>query len=336
MERKHFIAAPKELISWNDFRRKYELSEESLHYSGLDWDEYERIYQTHLQNRGAHKVFSQQVCDSLARLPELHSIRSRIKHPEHLVAKILRKNCEARNLLDESGPANSENEPRITFENFQDQVTDLVGVRVLTLLKTHRQAIHDGLIGAWKPLEKVCNYRRGDPQDAFAFLSQQGFLLKEHPDGYRSWHYLVEGFLGGRKCTAEIQLRTVFEEAWSEIDHELRYPDHPQDESLNGYLMMMNRLAGTADSIASMAYDLKQMVGKPAPRLIEFRDRRHRQIENQLRALGVDGVHRYCSKCGKALGCRSLIPTCDACRRLKTPESWNDVERNEQVNQIQR
>ena len=125
----HSVDAPKELISWGEFRRKYQFKDNSLEHSGLTWNEYQLIYRTHRQNIGIHKLFSKQVCDSLDSLPQLYSLRSRIKHPEHLVAKILRKNCKS--LLDQDGRSQYKNPPRITCENFEDQIADLVGVRIL-------------------------------------------------------------------------------------------------------------------------------------------------------------------------------------------------------------
>ena len=312
--------APHELISWDEFRGKYNLPDESLEKSGLDWVEYCQIYRTHRQNRETHKVFSKQICDSLSRLPQLYSLKSRIKHPEHLIAKILRKNCGARGLSDEAKLRGPESVSRITLKNFEEQVTDLVGVRILTLLKAEKQLIHHGLVQAWEPLEKTCNYRRGDPLDAFAFLKKQGFSLKEHPDGYRAWHYLVEGSLGGRKCTAEIQVRTVFEDAWSEIDHRLRYPDALKDQTVKGYLMMMNRLAGAADSLASVVWELRQTTENRRQNDSVLRER-HRKIEAQLQTLGVDAVHNFCSKCGSALETLSLIPTCCVCLQSSAAES---------------
>lgn len=321
MEGEQRTEAFHELISWDEFREKYNLPNESLEKSGLDWNEYCQIYRTHRQNRETHKVFSKQICDSLSRLPQLYSLRSRIKDPEHLIAKILRKNCRARGFSDREKGCCSESVSQITLENFEEQVTDLVGVRILTLLKAEKQLIHHGLVQAWEPLEKTCNYRRGDPLDAFAFLKKQGFSLKEHPDGYRAWHYLVEGFLGGRKCTAEIQVRTAFEDAWSEIDHKLRYPDALKDETVKGYLMMMNRLAGAADSLASVVWELRQTTENRRQNDSVLHER-HRKIEAQLQTLGVDAVHNFCSKCGAALETFTLIPTCRVCSKSKTPDSW--------------
>ena len=57
----------------------------------------------------------------------------------------------------------------------------------------------------------------------------------------------------------EIQCRTLFEEGWSEIDHDIVYPFHTDDEMLREYSMLLNRLAGMADEMSSYFRKLKQM-----------------------------------------------------------------------------
>jgi ppGpp synthetase/RelA/SpoT-type nucleotidyltranferase len=46
---------------------------------------------------------------------------------------------------------------------------------------------------------------------------EKGFLAKCHPYGYRSVHYVVEAKSTPQTTLVEIQVRTIFEEAWSEI-----------------------------------------------------------------------------------------------------------------------
>lgn len=49
----------------------------------------------------------------------------------------------------------------------------------------------------------------------------------------------------------EIQVRTLYEEAWSEIDHKLRYPYNLQNEMLGNYVDIMNRLTGVGDEMGT-------------------------------------------------------------------------------------
>lgn len=56
----------------------------------------------------------------------------------------------------------------------------------------------------------------------------------------------------------EIQVRTIFEEGWSEIDHNVRYPRLSSDPYLTDFLTMFNRLAGSADEMGTFIKALSQ------------------------------------------------------------------------------
>ena len=61
----------------------------------------------------------------------IHSIRSRIKDPEHLRDKLKRKSSSNR---------------EITVDNYLTEITDLVGVRVLFLFQNQFKIIHEGIL----------------------------------------------------------------------------------------------------------------------------------------------------------------------------------------------
>src|SRR5690606_29677137 len=56
---------------------------------------------------------------------------------------------------------------------------------------------------------------------------------------------------------AEIQVRTIFEEGWSEIDHTIRYPYDQENPIYGQFLMILNRLAGSADEMGTFIMFLK-------------------------------------------------------------------------------
>jgi hypothetical protein len=56
--------------------------------------------------------------------------------------------------------------------------------------------------------------------------------------------------------TVELQVRTVFEEAWSEIDHRVNYPEGAPFREVGRFLQVFNRLAGSADEMGSFIHDL--------------------------------------------------------------------------------
>ena len=51
----------------------------------------------------------------------------------------------------------------------------------------------------------------------------------------------------------EIQGRTLFEEGWSEIDHDIVYPYFKDDEMLKDFSTLLNRLSGMADEMSPIS-----------------------------------------------------------------------------------
>lgn len=64
-------------------------------------------------------------------------------------------------------------------------------------------------------------------------------------------HYLIKIPYLNRHYIAEIQIRTIFEEGWSEINHLHNYPCRAVEPILGESLCMLNNLAGSADEMAS-------------------------------------------------------------------------------------
>ena len=57
----------------------------------------------------------------------------------------------------------------------------------------------------------------------------------------------------------EIQGRTLFEEGWSEIDHDIVYPYYKDDEMLTEFSGLLNRLSGMADEMSSYFRKMKEL-----------------------------------------------------------------------------
>ena len=96
-------------------------------------------------------------------------------------------------------------------------------------------------------------YRKGDETSFIDNCIELGCQAKVHPKAYRSIHYIIEPYPNKNLVAVEIQVRTVFEDGWSEIDHQLRYSSkkgtkHP----LDSYLLALNRIAGSADEIGTL------------------------------------------------------------------------------------
>ena len=82
----------------------------------------------------------------------------------------------------------------------------------------------------------------------------------EHKFGYRSVQCLVKTTFFKRPTILDIQVRTIFEEGWTEIDHRIRYAYDQDNPILLPYLTIFNRLAGSADEMDSYTLHLRNHV----------------------------------------------------------------------------
>lgn len=184
------------------------------------------------------------IAKKIQRCKQVHSVRWRVKDTSHLIEKIIRKKeSESEKYLD------------IDVSNYKSKLDDLIGVRAIYLFKHDWLPVHQHILSRWTPKEKVViYYREGDDFEQYA---QPDCETKKHHDSYRSIHYIVPAT---EKLTCEVQTRTIFEEAWSEIDHKVRYPSFSNDPHLKQFLNIFNRLAGSADEMGSYVIALTGLI----------------------------------------------------------------------------
>ncbi len=95
-------------------------------------------------------------------------------------------------------------------------------------------------------------------------------------------HYLIEFFPTSQKVIAEIQVRTIFEEGYGEIDHQLRYSHKEIPEVLALNLLLFNRIAGSSDEMASLINLLNrnwiEMEAK-YEKIIEIKDKEIKELK---------------------------------------------------------
>jgi len=151
----------------------------------------------------------------------LHTIIYRVKDELRL--------CEKINWLNkELAPG----EPPITEGNYQERIGDLLGVRIICLRLSDIEKVeaHLKLLSE----ENILRFAKGpDKKRSFILPTNPGDSIPDDTDlrysGYSSIHYQIElgensdAPQGVKGLLFELQLRTILEEAWSEIDHKYRY-----------------------------------------------------------------------------------------------------------------
>ena len=226
----------------NVFIEQLSLSEDEYINSKINIKELGKIEAAYDAERDTLKAAATPFLETLREIKEVHSLRMRIKDTAHLIKKIIRKQIIEKTL-------------EITLDNYEEHIKDKIGIRVLHLYKTDWLSIHKFIIGTWDLWESPFAYiREGDPD---AFYKQNGCKTETHKDNYRSVHYLAKTRPMRNEISVEIQVRTLFEEGWSEIDHRIRYPDNIDNTILNEYLAIFNRLSGSADEMGTFILSLK-------------------------------------------------------------------------------
>lgn len=174
------------------------------------------------KHRAQVALFRDQLLLALSNSTELaslvHSIRSRLKDPDHLRDKLQRKmqKCKA-----DRRPFN------VRPENLLTEVNDLAGVRILHLYTRQIRGIDTSLReilqeNKYELLEGP--FARTWDDESRLFFEECGIETQASPSMYTSVHYVI-GSASKTRMTAEIQVRTLMEEVWGEVDHTINYPN---------------------------------------------------------------------------------------------------------------
>ncbi|MCZ6679140.1 MAG: RelA/SpoT domain-containing protein, partial [Candidatus Poribacteria bacterium] len=193
-------------------------------------------------------LFRQYVARFFETHPELtappsvvHSVKSRLKDSQHLCEKIQRKSSSA--------------DP-ITPGNVFERITDIAGVRVLHLYQVQFSRIHQAIT---KKLESRDWVLYEDPKaytwdpESREFFAKHGLRVEVKESLYTSIHYVVKPRLDSPVC-CEIQVRTLFEEIWGEIDHLLNYPNPTDNVSCREQIGVLARLVGAGSRLADSIF----------------------------------------------------------------------------------
>lgn len=134
---------------------------------------------------------------------EVHSVQARAKEPSSFGKKAA--------LSSETDPA----KPK--YPRPLEQITDIAGVRVITYLPITVEEINQIIEAEFQIVER---------------FDKGAELIEEDRFGYQSIHYLVKitsqrsrlpEYAPFADVIAEIQVRTILQHAWAEIEHDIQY-----------------------------------------------------------------------------------------------------------------
>lgn len=205
---------------WNKFNEKYN---EHLHEIRLHMEHVEGFFNQHPLLRTPH-------------FEKIHSTKSRLKDPAHLRAKIERKLESGRN---------------INLENFLTEISDLSGVRLLLLFQADfadvDRVIRKKVEAAdWFLGERPKAYT-WDPENA-NFFSKFDLSVETNDRKYTSVHYLIKPRQDSFLC-CELQVRTLFEEIWGEVDHRINYPTPTENMPCKEQILVLSKIVGAGSRL---------------------------------------------------------------------------------------
>jgi ppGpp synthetase/RelA/SpoT-type nucleotidyltranferase len=219
----------------------------------------DRLVAEYRRNRESCEVFRERVLSMLSNSsalePYVHSFKSRLKDPSHLREKLLRKMRDAR----------GDGKPFTVSEaNLFKKVTDLAGVRLLHLYTAQFEKIHPVVTGLVEEqglsfFEKP--FARTWDDEYRSFFERCGVHTEPSPSMYTSVHYVIRSNSKVER-TCELQVRTLFEEVWGEVDHTLNYPKESPVFACREQLRVLARVTSSGTRLVDAIYATDQRHGK--------------------------------------------------------------------------
>lgn len=193
-------------------------------------------------------------------MSQVHSIKWRIKDPDHLRDKLLRKLGDAK--------ARHKNF-NITEDSLFLKINDLAGFRILhlhtkqidhinkALQKRFGEALYRLVEG---PVAKTWD------DESRKYFGEIGIRTERNKESslYTSVHYVIRPNLR-TKSTCEIQVRTLADEVWGEVDHAINYPYKVTSVACQEQIQVLARVTTSCsrlvDSIFKSFEESRQMRG---------------------------------------------------------------------------
>lgn len=248
-------------FSLERIQKEFNISDQAISASGFSEAQLRQIYDDYIQRYPHLEELQREFISRYmlsARGVHFHSYGGRVKSPDHLIEKIIRKRNNRNSKYQ-----------NLRVDNYYQYITDLIGCRILLVYKEDWKDVHNYLLRmfdndpadylnkddpglSYQPssgrnylAEQPCVYiRSGDDERYYRGVPDIRIDRKGY---YRSVHYLIRF----EDYYLELQVRSLFEEAWSEVDHDLLYPLYKGNKMLVNFSRILNRTAGLGDEMSA-------------------------------------------------------------------------------------
>lgn len=200
-------------------------------------------------------------------IPNVHSIGSRVKSVDSLLVKIITKRAEKY----------TTGSPYITLneDDYGNIITDLIGIRLVLHYQGQWNKIHEEILklfpeddcreGVLLPHREgemflaeppIAYHAQGDDTSQYAGVIR----TKLHEKGYRSNHYIISF----ENVYIELQVRTIYDEAWSDYDHTYVYKKeaNPNNDALRIASPILCGLTNAASDMGELMREIYEELFK--------------------------------------------------------------------------
>ncbi|MBI5450618.1 MAG: RelA/SpoT domain-containing protein [Gammaproteobacteria bacterium] len=211
----------------------------------------DRLVQHYVDNQPSFTLLLSQLAgyvETSTKLKKLaHSVKGRVKDPEHLREKLIRKGLEAKTKSTEFP---------YTLENLFKEINDLAGFRILHLHTKQIEDINSVLLEIfneqrWLIIEGPCARTWDD--ESREYFSKIGVATEDSKTMYTSVHYVVQPNTR-TELTCEIQVRTLMEEVWGEVDHQINYPLKADSLSCREQIKVLARVTSSCSRLVDSIF----------------------------------------------------------------------------------
>lgn len=160
----------------------------------------------------------------------IDNIQSRLKSPESIRDKLLRKNLP------------------FTLETIEENLFDIAGLRIICSFVDDIYMLANCLL----------------QQDDITLIKSKDYIRKPKENGYRSLHLIVEVpiFLQDQKklMKVEVQFRTIAMEFWANLEHQLRYKKNLSSDIVEKTTERLSRCADLSAHLDMQMQEIKDMI----------------------------------------------------------------------------
>lgn len=149
------------------------------------------------------------------------------------------------------------------------EITDYGGIRVLCLFEHDIFAVHDYLLNLFTATKYHVNEINVFNMDDEVYIGKIKNIIKKYfPErdakyrkknsGYKSIHYIIKHDYVGTKYPIEIQLRTLLQDVWGELEHSLSYKKGSIHPHIKKSFSLLARDLETSDKLMTHLRDISE------------------------------------------------------------------------------